>query len=162
MTVIEASNLIFNYFKTNDSYRLDKDFNKVVTISSTPELDKLTISAALEKFVKTDLVTNKVIIDEQGKSEQVWILNRPLMSFEQMVKLSGEMSDRIASFLNDFSEGQTCENCGENCDECDYQVDPLQLTEKDIDQLFQYTMLFLQDASDLQTQVLEKKGKKKE
>ena len=50
MTVIDATNNLFEWFSENDSFELDKDFIKIISVTDTPEEDKTAFLCALDNF----------------------------------------------------------------------------------------------------------------
>ncbi len=73
MTILDASNLLHEFFITNNSFCLEDDFQKLVTISDEPERHKAAIVSALYEFEEKKLVTICSIEDKK-----YYILNKYL------------------------------------------------------------------------------------
>lgn len=127
MNLIETKNLIFNFFKENDTIILPDDFLKIVTVSGTPELDKAKIEESLKCFVDTGLAKKISYIEGEGKSKKdktAYVLEKPLQSYEQSLTISGETAFYISNILNDVKDKDD-----QNA------VNPLSITETNIESL---------------------------
>ena len=99
MTILEASNKLFEFFSKNHTYCTSKNFHDLVLISDEKELEIATVELALREMEKNELVS---IAELDG--EKYYILARPLESFEQSVQLSYPIAYMVASTLNEFCE----------------------------------------------------------
>ena len=118
MTVLEATHVLFSWFREHDSFEVDKNFKDLVPITEDKEKDEVCIVAALEKLQESELVVQK----EAGE-RKIWLLGRPLESFEQNIEIGGDLAAQIAGCINGF-----CDQIGDNTD----YVDPSMIQQKDI------------------------------
>ncbi len=121
MTIYEASGLLFNWFRDNDSFVLEEDFKKVVLISEEKDRETACVTAALNHLEGMELIKK-----EQVGEKEIWILRKSFRQFEQNVEISAETSATIANVINDF-----CDLIEDTTDYCD----ATSITEKDISNL---------------------------
>tara|TARA_R100000008_G_C3495073_1_gene120707 strand:+ start:280 stop:684 length:405 start_codon:yes stop_codon:yes gene_type:complete len=118
MTVLDACVEIFKWFQKNHSFEVEKDFKKIFLISENQEVDKATLLAALDSVEKQKIIT-KVELD----GSPIYVLNRPLASLEQDVKIDYETATKVSEVINKF-----CHTIDDHKD----VSDPLLITQKDI------------------------------
>jgi len=118
MTIVEAANKLLEYFTTNISFSLEENYKDLVLISENPEETKIAFILALEDLEKSDLIKSHQI----GK-RKIYILKKPLDSYDQNINLGGFTCNMIAQVINDF--------CNQIKDKKDY-CDAKRITEKDI------------------------------
>ena len=118
MTILEGTHILFNWFKEHDSFESVKDFKDLIPITEDKEKDELCMLAALEKLQESELVILK-----ETKERKIWLLARPLESFEQNIEIGGDLATSIANCINGF-----CDQIGDNTD----YVDPSMIQQKDI------------------------------
>lgn len=133
MTVLDASGLLFSWFKENDSFELSKDFNKIILVSDHPERDRAAVRLALVKL-KESQVLDEVTLDDV----KYWILLKPFMTYEQNVTVSPLLASSIAKVVNDY-----CEYLEDKTE----LVDPTDITEKDLQNMLYICMKFLENKS---------------
>ena len=134
MTVLEASERLFEWFSENDYFVLSEDFARVNPISDSVEKDKAVFVLAL-----ADLVSNDLVSSGELENEICWILKKPFSSFEQSVALNPATALSIAHLINGF-----CEVVGDNLDYCDAS----NITEKDINNVIIISTHLLNDKTD--------------
>ncbi len=118
MTVLDASNLLFQFFLKNNSFCLEEDFIKLVTVSDVTERHKAAIVAALDSFEKNGIIKSTRIDDKY-----YYTLTKSLSALEQNVIISGETAVFIAERINAF-----CELLGGSNEVCN----PSDIKEEDI------------------------------
>ncbi len=118
MTSLDAASKLFEFFFKNDSFTLEDDFKNIVLVTEDKIRDSAAILLALGDYVKMD-VLDKVEIE--GKT--VWVLKKPLASFEQSVKIGPALAFEISRIIN-----EACEMVKDDTDRCN----PCQIVEKDI------------------------------
>ncbi len=130
MTSLEASIELYKWFSENDSFCLEEDFKKVITITENLERDKASLLSALEDFVKNEMISRVEI-----KDTKYWILRKSFASFNQSVSISPDLAMGMSLILNKFHENMEAEI---------QQCDPSSLGEKDIKNLFGITNFLIQ------------------
>ena len=96
MTIIEASNLLFEFFKKNDAYH-KKDFLKLVLVSENPEKDESAINLALQDYEKAEILN---CIELKG--EKIYVLKKSLDSFNQTISISSPVATAIRDLINNY------------------------------------------------------------
>ena len=122
MTVLEATERLFEWFSENDYFVLDEDLIRVNPISDTVERDKAVFLLALEDLESNELLAKG---DAQNKKniETVWVLKKPFTAFEQNVAISPSVAMALSQIINN-----ACEEFGDDTDYCS----AANLQEKDI------------------------------
>ena len=118
MTILDATHKLFDYFATNHSFCMKKDFKNLIPISEDKEMEEATISIALKDMEKNELIKSTMV-----DNEECYILSRPMESFEQNVAISYPTAIAISQGLNEF-----CDVIEDYTDMCDVG----NITEKDI------------------------------
>jgi len=118
MTIVEAANKLLEYFAKNVSFSLEENYKDLILISENPDETKIAFILALEDLEKSDLIKSHQI----GK-KRIYILKKPLNSYDQNLSLSGFTCNLIAQVINDF-----CEQIKDKKDYCDAK----NISEKDI------------------------------
>jgi len=118
MTVLDAGLKLYTWFQKNESVVLDRDFQKIVLISTNEEEDYACFIAALK-----DLEGQGMVSRETRKDTEYWILKQPFSSFEQSVKINSHLAKQIAEEINNF-----CDQIQDHTDQCDVSS----ITERDI------------------------------
>lgn len=116
MTIVEAANILLEYFGKKDSFSMEDNYAEVMRISETPSEDKMAFVLALQDLEKADIVKS----DSKNK---IYILKKPLNSFDQNIQLGGMTANLVAKIINDF-----CDKIKDKRDYCDAK----NLTEKDL------------------------------
>jgi hypothetical protein len=118
MTIVEAANKLLEHFIKKDSFCMETDYIDLMQLSENPEENKITFILALEDLEKNDIIKGYI----QGK-KRIYILKKPLNSFEQNINVGGFTCNMIAKVINDF-----CDKIKDKRDYCDSR----NITEKDI------------------------------
>ena len=121
MTSLEASTLLFTWFKDNDSFEMGEDFIKIVTITDTPRRDKAAVKIALDRFVGNSVLSKTIIEDSE-----FWVLEKPFVAYEQTLTISPESALHVSNLVN-----KACENLNIESELCD----PSNITERDLQNL---------------------------
>jgi hypothetical protein len=133
MTILDATSLLFGWFKDNDSFESSKDFSKLVLVTDNPQRDKAAVILALENLQESEILKKKEL-DEKV----YWILNKPFETYEQTVNVSPVLAASIAKVVNDY-----CEYLEDQTE----MVDPTNIKEKDIQNMLYICTKFLEDNS---------------
>lgn len=128
MTIVEAANKLLEYFSKNESFSLEENYKDIILISDNPEETKIAFILALEDLEKSDLIKGHQI----GK-RKIYILKKPLNSYDQTVSLGGFTCNMIAQVINDF-----CDQIKDKKDYCDAKS----ISEKDIRNLIFLASMF--------------------
>lgn len=118
MTIVEAANKILEHFAKKDSFCIDEDYINLMQLSDNPEENKIAFILALEDLEKNELIRSHT----QGK-RKIYILKKPLNSFEQSITIGGFTCAMVAKVINDF-----CDKIKDKRDYCDAK----NINEKDI------------------------------
>jgi len=118
MTVLETKLKLYDWFEKNDSFEIERDAVKFLSIVEEPEACRAALVAALKDFVKFDML--KV---EKWDDKDYYILEKPLDSYTQTLEVNIQTGRYIAEQINAF-----CEILDDKRDICD----PISLREKDI------------------------------
>ena len=133
MTILEASGHLYRWFSENNSFSLEKDFIKIITITEEPNRDKATFLCALKGLKEMDLIDVEFSPDDHL---QYWILKKSFVSFEQSVSISPDLAITISDIINKF-----CEVTDNNIDLCD----PIKIEEKDLQNLIYIANVLVAD-----------------
>lgn len=124
MTVYEAYSKLWEYFKENDSYTMEDNFDKIVLISDAPSRDRATVQSALDDWVKSEVITvQKDYSWGESEKRDIYILKKSLDSNEQSVSIHPNLAGYMMREINDF-----CEIIEDKTDWCDAS----DLTSKDV------------------------------
>ena len=118
MTVVDATNKLFEWFSEHDSFELERDFLEIMSVVDYPEEDKSAFIGALAGFEENGFV--KMV---EYKKVRRWILAKKYEAYEQSVTIGPETSQGLALILNTM-----CEVIDDQSDYCD----PTNIVEKDI------------------------------
>jgi hypothetical protein len=118
VTITEASNKLLEYFSKNTFFSFEENYQDLIILSENPESTKIAFILALDDLEKSELLKSHQI----GK-RKVYILKKPLNSYDQNVTISGFTSSLIAKVINDF-----CDQIKDQKDYCDAKF----ISEKDI------------------------------
>lgn len=121
MTVLDATNKLFEFFKKNDAYSHKDDFLKLVIISENPEKDEAAVELALQEFVKLDIASFHEI-----KNKKYYVLKKSWDSYEQTVKITSLVAKLISDLINNYSQLVSS----------NITSDPKNITEEDIKNLY--------------------------
>ncbi len=121
MTTLEASHLLFEWYRKNDSFESTRDFSKVILISENEDEEKALLDSALDGLEKVGLLKA-----QEFKKKKYWFLAKPVGAFEQTVSMNGEVAGELALIINDF-----CVSIKDDTDYCD----PVNISPKDLKNL---------------------------
>ena len=136
MTVLDASGLLFEWFKANDTFYMKEDFIKLVLVSGEPERDQATVQLALQKLRETQILEESILKGDGEADATYWVLVKPFSTYEQTVSVSPVLAASIAKLINDY-----CEYLEDNTE----LVDPTSLQEKDLQNLLYICSKFLEN-----------------
>lgn len=120
MTILEAQNLLYQYFETHDFFSKDS-LKKILSISEDPQEEEAAIFAALDNFEKSELL-KKV----EHKNVIYYILIKPFAAYNQTISISSNLAKDIALLVNKY-----CDKIGNSAE----KVDAHSITEMDIKKL---------------------------
>ena len=137
MTVFEASGHLYEWFSQNDCFCMESDFIKVITITETPNEDKVAFLCALKSFEDSEMVSSEFDPDSHKK---YWVLKKSFLMYNQQVDLLPDTALAISRVINHF-----CEEMNNEVDRCD----ATNITEKDIKNLLYISELIANNQKDL-------------
>lgn len=142
MNLTSARNLLYKFFLENERLILPDNLLKVVTITEYPEFDTETLKLALKSFEEVGIVKSFEFKD--GKNNKLgYILERPIQSFEQDIKVGGDLAGIISNTIN--SVGASIHGVKE------IESNPLSLTQTDLESLIIIISTLLADRQDNST-----------
>ena len=121
MTILDASNQLFDWFSDNDSFCIKDDWIKLILLSEHKERDEAAVILALDSLEKSELIKSIIVNDETKR--KIWILNRPFDQWDQSVSLTGPTARVVSTTVNNF-----CDLIQDQTDRCD----STNISEKDI------------------------------
>jgi hypothetical protein len=115
MTVQDGSNVLFEWFGTNDSFVMERDFVNALTKSGykleNSEVDKIALELALQSLVESSMLGTLTKEESvgAGKSKEkqgvdYWVLQRPYDAWQQNLELTPMTAKYIAGEINSFCE----------------------------------------------------------
>lgn len=119
MTILDVNNLLFDWYTNNNTFKMDRDFKKIVPIYEDEDEVKKTIELALDQLIEANLIL-------PCKEKEYYILTKPFSAYQQTLEINSWVSAYVASQINDF-----CSLIGDDQDKCDASS----LTEKDLKNL---------------------------
>lgn len=134
MTIIQASNLLFEYFKKNDAYSPKKDFLKLILVTENPEKDEAAVNLALEEYEKSEIV-KKIDV----KNDKIWVLNKALDTYNQNISISPALATAISDLITKYCN---------LTDNKSITSDPKSLSEEDIKNLYYICHYLINKASE--------------
>ena len=137
MTILEASGHLYKWFRENDSFSLEKDFMKIITITEEPNRDRVAFKCALKRLEEMNMIKS-----EWGPEDhlQYWVLEKSFLTYEQNVTVSPELAITISDIINKF-----CEVTSNQIDVCD----PSQIEEKDLNNLIYIANILVADKKEI-------------
>ena len=121
MTILDAYQLVNEFFNKKTVFNIKKNFKEVVLVSEHEDEDQASLLCALKEMEKSGIVRNCQL----GESDY-WILFKPLDSFSQEVEINYLLAAGISSVINNV-----CEALGNDGEKCD----PNNISGKDIKNL---------------------------
>jgi hypothetical protein len=120
MTITEASSHLYNWFRENDSFSIEKDFIQIIKITEEPDRDKVAFKCALKRLEEMGMIKEDFSPDDHL---QYWVLNKSFLTYEQSVVISPDLAITVSDIINKF-----CETTGNTTDVCD----PSEIKEEDL------------------------------
>lgn len=120
MTIDDAKLPLLTFFSKSDIFDIDKDF-KANFFSLDPKVDREIVILALKEFEKQGIAQ-----PFNAEGSRMWVLTKPLAQYSQMVEIKYITITAIVKLINDL-----CEKMKDD----EHKVDPLAITEKDIQNL---------------------------
>lgn len=121
MTILDAYQLINEFFNKKTVLNLKSHFKQIVMITENQEEDEAALRCALKDMEDSGLLRNCFV----GGCDY-WVLYKPLEAFSQQLELNYLVAAGISSVINNVCE--TLKNEAEKCD-------PKNISEKDIKNL---------------------------
>ena len=118
MTVVDATNMLFDWYSENDSFELEKDFMRIIPVTDTPEEDRSAFLCALDGFEQ-----NAFVKSVEYKGARRWILAKSYASYEQTIAIGPDTCQGVALIINTM-----CDTIGQDTDRCEVT----NIVEKDI------------------------------
>ena len=140
MTILEASAQLYNWFRENDSFSLEKDFIKIVTITEEPDRDKVAFKCALKNLDDMGMVKQEFSPDDHL---QYWVLEKSFLTFDQTVNISPDLAITISDIINKF-----CETTGNTEDVCN----PASIEEQDIKNLIYVANILVTEKKEIDSE----------
>jgi len=142
MTIIEANNLLIDFFCERDTFELDRDFKKAVLITENEEQDKATLSAALQTLETEGIVmkASTPSLSTKKLNKTFWVLVKPFNTISQTLQISAMTGVHMAKILNAAIQGSTS-----NTELCN----PSRVTEKDINNLLLLCLTYSKEIQEL-------------
>ena len=115
MTVFDATTLLYGWFSNNDSFHMERDFLKLVTLTENPDEDKAAVNCGLRKWEELNMV------DRDG---EYWVLTKKLSSLEQTLTITADSALIISTFTSKYAD--VIKDDTYLCDPCNIQEKDLQ------------------------------------
>ena len=115
MTVFDATTLLYGWFSNNDSFNMERDFLKLVTLTENPDEDKAAVNCGLRKWEELNMV------DRDG---EYWVLTKKLSSLEQTLTITADSALIISTFTSKYAD--VIKDDTYLCDPCNIQEKDLQ------------------------------------
>ena len=131
MTITDGTNFLFDWFSEHDSFELEKDFMKIISVTETPEEDRSAFLCALDNFEQ-----NAFVKSVEYKEVRRWILAKSYASYEQTITVGPETCHGVALIINTM-----CDTIGDQTDRCE----ATNILEKDIRNLVGLTNFMSND-----------------
>ena len=112
---------MFSWFSQNEKFEINKDFTSLLIVSDDELLEKEVIKISLDRMEEI-----KIIKKVDVPNRDLWVLEKPLSSFEQNIQVDGQMANQISEIIN---------NACYAIDDYEDLCNPLDLNEKDLNNL---------------------------
>jgi len=114
MTITDATNQLWSWFETHDSFELERDTDLLCSMNeefdtSDPEATKATIELALERLKEM-----KFIDYAKRDDKAYYVLERSFDAFEQTVSINPHTAKFVQSEINEF-----CDILNDKTDYCE-------------------------------------------
>lgn len=97
MTVLDASNLLYEWFRSHDSFEINKDLKKLFPIVEDEETINVVLKLALAQLEQSNLITSQIY-----NEKKIYVLVKSFESYQQNVEISPWTSRWVAEQINDF------------------------------------------------------------
>jgi hypothetical protein len=97
MNVLDASNHLFVWYETSDSFEINKDLKKILPILDNEEETLSAFRLALGQLEEQGMVASQEYADKK-----YFVLNKPYDAYVQSVELSAFTAKWLAAEINDF------------------------------------------------------------
>jgi len=121
MTILDAYQMLNEFFNSNHVLNLNRDFKKIISITETEQEDRAAILCALKEMESGNLIKSTIV-----NNVEYWVLFKPLESFSQPIELNYLLAAGIASVIN-----RVCDVLENDSDRCN----PKEITDKDLKNL---------------------------
>ena len=130
MTVLDANNSLFEWFRSNHSFEIDRDIKKVVKIFEDEAETIIAFKLALE-----ELESNNLIASKDYNDKKFYVLTKPFDAYLQSPDISTWTASMMGTEINEF-----CELIDDYQDECSAS----NVAEKDIRNLIHIAQYYKQ------------------
>ena len=130
MTVLDANNSLFEWFRANHSFEGDRDIKKIVQIFEDETETIIAFKLALE-----ELEANNLIASKDYNDKKFYVLTKPFEAYMQNPDVSTWTASMIGGEINEF-----CDLIEDHQDECS----PSSLGEKDLRNLVHIAQYYKQ------------------
>ena len=130
MTVLDANNSLFEWFRSNHSFEVDRDIKKIVQIFEDETETIIAFKLALE-----ELEANNLIASKDYNDKKFYVLTKPFEAYMQNPDVSTWTASMIGGEINEF-----CDLIEDHQDECS----PSSLGEKDLRNLVHIAQYYKQ------------------
>lgn len=150
MTIIEANNLLIDFFCENDAFELDRDFKKVILITENEEQDKAILAAALATLEAENIVikASTPSLSTEKLNKIFWVLVRPFNTISQTLQISAATGNNLSKILNAALQGASSDS--ELCNPC-------KVTERDINNLLLLCLTYSKEIGELNKEASQSK-----
>jgi len=118
MTVLDANNNLFEWFRSNHSFEVDRDIKKIVTIFEDETETIIAFKLALEELEASSLIASK-----DYNNKKFYVLTKPFEAYTQNPEVSTWTAAMMGAEINEF-----CDLIEDHQDQCV----PSSLSEKDL------------------------------
>ena len=137
MTVLDANNSLFDWFKERSSFEIGRDLKKIVPIIDDEAETIISFRLALEELEKNGLIAHQDYNDKK-----FYVLTKPFDSYTQNPDIPSWTAAAIAQEINDF-----CDILNDQTDRCSMS----NITPKDLQNLIHISQYY-------KTKVIEKEN----
>lgn len=99
MTILDATNTLYEWFQSHHSFETNRDLRKLIPIIENEEETTVALKLAL-----ADLEASRVVSSQVHGEKKYYVLIKPFESYTQNVELSSWTNHWIAKEINDFCE----------------------------------------------------------
>jgi hypothetical protein len=118
MTVLDATNLLYEWYQTNSSFEVNRDIKTLI-----PVIDDEEVTHSALKLALVELEGNNLIASQAYGEKTYYILTKPYDAYQQGIELTSWTSKWLSGEINEF-----CNLIEDNTDLCNAS----QVQDKDI------------------------------